>query len=148
MFLWAGAISSGCSNLWGLSQLLNFFVLPETLAVSRLSPGNDIPNWAVQSDFFCVTRTPQELSIVCAESLLPPDAPAERGWIALKLAGPLPFTLTGVLASFIQPLAKAEIGIFAISTFDTDYVLIKRENLDAAIAALAGAGHEKFESQG
>lgn len=94
-----------------------------------------------------MTRTREELSIVCPESSLPPGASAERGWIALKLAGPFPFTLTGVLAAFIQPLAEAKIGIFAISTFDTDYVLIKRENVDAAIAALVGAGHEKVESQ-
>ena len=67
---------------------------------------------------------------------------AERGWLALKLEGPFPFSLSGVLASFAQPLARARIGIFAISTFDTDYILIKKNDCDAALAALQKAGHE------
>ena len=73
----------------------------------------------------------------------PDGALAEKGWLALKLEGPFPFTMTGVLASFIQPLAEARIPTFAISTFDTDYVLIKRENVEQALAALFAAGHEK-----
>ena len=75
---------------------------------------------------------------------MPEGAIAERGWVALKLEGPFPFSTTGVLASFLQPLADAEIPIFAISTFDTDYVLIKRQNLEQAIAALGAAKHEKI----
>ncbi len=74
---------------------------------------------------------------------MPEGAIAERGWVALKLEGPFPFSMTGVLASFVQPLADAEIPIFAISTFDTDYVLIKRQNLEQAVAALGAAKHEK-----
>ncbi len=74
---------------------------------------------------------------------MPEGAIAERGWVALKLEGPFPFSTTGVLASFLQPLADAEIPIFAISTFDTDYVLIKRQNLEQAMAALGAAKHEK-----
>ena len=74
---------------------------------------------------------------------MPDGALAERGWVALKLEGPFPFTMTGVLASFLQPLAEAQIPIFAISTFDTDYVLIKRENLEQAVVVLGAAGHEK-----
>jgi hypothetical protein len=66
----------------------------------------------------------------------------ERGWVALKLEGPFPFTMTGVLASFLQPLADAKIPIFAISTFDTDYVLIKRDDLPRTQGALSAAGHE------
>ena len=73
---------------------------------------------------------------------MPAGAVAERGWVALKLEGPFPFSMTGVLASFLQPLAEAEIPIFAISTFDTDYVLIKRQNLEQAALALAAAKHE------
>ena len=73
----------------------------------------------------------------------PAHASVERGWLALKLEGPFPFSMTGVLASFVQPLAEAQIPIFAISTFDTDYVLIKRENLEQAVVALGAAGHEK-----
>ena len=96
-----------------------------------------------------MVRTHDELSIVCTEDLCTEDrmghgATVERGWVALKLEGPFPFSMTGVLASFVQPLAEAEIPIFAISTFDTDYVLIKRENLKGAVMALGAAGHEKL----
>ena len=77
---------------------------------------------------------------------MPADATAERGWLALKLQGPFPFSLTGILVSFLQPLAEAEIGIFAISTFDTDYVLVKSAHADAAVAALTAAGHEQIEA--
>lgn len=95
-----------------------------------------------------MVRTRDELSIVCTEDVgtkdrLPDGVSAERGWVALKLEGPFPFSMTGVLASFVQPLAEAQIPIFAISTFDTDYVLIRREHMKRAVAALEAAGHEK-----
>ena len=92
-----------------------------------------------------MTRTKDELSIVCLEGRTPEGAVIERGWIALELQGPFPFSLTGVLASFLQPLAVAQIPIFAISTFDTDYVLIKRAQLDQAVQALQSAGHERMD---
>ena len=72
---------------------------------------------------------------------------AERGWVALELEGPFPFSMTGVLASFLQPLAQARIPIFAVSTFDTDYVLIKQKDLEHALTALCAAGHEKIEHE-
>ena len=114
----------------------------------RLASDAPIPAWAMEGGFFCVTRTRDELSIVCTEDVCTEDlmlkgALAERGWVALKLQGPFPFSMTGVLASFVRPLAEAQIPIFAISTFDTDYVLIKRENLEPAVAALGAAGHAK-----
>ena len=74
---------------------------------------------------------------------MPDGALVERGFVALRLEGPFPFSMTGVLASFLQPLADAHIPIFAISTFDTDYVLIKHEDLERAVVALGAAGHEK-----
>lgn len=97
-----------------------------------------------------MVRTHDELSIVCREDFCTEDrmvdaASIERGWVALKLEGPFPFSMTGVLASFVGPLAEAQIPIFAISTFDTDYVLIKRENLKGATLALAAARHEKLD---
>ncbi len=108
-----------------------------------------VPAWSLQGGFFCVVRTRDELSIVCGEDVytedrMPDGALAERGWMALKLEGPFPLSMTGVLASFLQPLAEARIPIFAISTFETDYVLIKRENLEQAVAALGTAGHENI----
>jgi hypothetical protein len=126
----------------------------ERLAVCRVAPDARIPAWALKGEFFCVVRTRDELSIVCGESVcgedvcgedrMPDGVSAERGWLALKLEGPFPFSMTGVLESFLQPLAEAQIPIFAISTFDTDYVLIKRENLGQAVAALGAAGHENI----
>ena len=112
----------------------------------RLPSDVCIPAWALEGGFFCVVRTHDELSIVCTEDACPAyTASVERGWVALKLAGPFPFSMTGVLASFLRPLAQAQIQIFAISTFDTDYVLIKRENLKEAVMALGAAGHEKLD---
>jgi uncharacterized protein len=121
---------------------LKYRVLTDKLAVCQLSAGSPIPEWAVGAGFFCITQTAEELSIVCAENRVPSNVRIERDWVALKLEGPFPFAMTGVLASFLQPLADAGIPIFAVSTFDTDYVLIKREKLEAAIAALNSAGHE------
>lgn len=113
----------------------------------RLGSDASVPAWVLEGGFFCVVRNPDELSIVCTEAAcadrLPDGARVERGWTALKLEGPFPFSMTGVLASFIQPIAEANIPIFAISTFDTDYVLIKREQLSQALTALGTAGHTR-----
>jgi hypothetical protein len=89
-----------------------------------------------------VTGTVEELSVVCDQELVPGGVEAEKDWALLQLEGPFPFSMTGVLASFIQPLADANIPIFAVSTFDTDYVLVKQENLPAAERALRAAGHQ------
>jgi len=117
--------------------------------VCRAAPETEVrPSW-LEGDFSAVVRTRDELSIVCGEGLAAKvagdaaDAKIEPGWVALKLEGPFPFSMTGVLASFVQPLAEAEIPIFAISTFDTDYVLVKSENVEQAVSALDAAGHER-----
>lgn len=125
-----------------MAHKFKYTALPQRLAVCRLSPGSRLPAWALHGEFFSITRSADELSIVCEESRIPDGIKAERNWVALKLEGPFPFSLTGVLASFIEPLAKHKIPIFALATFDTDYILIKRENLEAAHRALADAGHE------
>jgi hypothetical protein len=132
-----------------LPHHLKYRVLLERLAVCRLASDALIPGWALEGGFFCVVRTLDELSVVCAEDICTEDrisdgAPVERGWVALQLEGPFPFSMTGVLASFVEPLAAARVPIFAISTFDTDYVLIKRTNLEQAVSALGAAGHEKL----
>jgi hypothetical protein len=132
---------------------LQFRVLTQPLAICRLAARAEIPegllNAAFSAQVCALVRTPEELSLVVSEEArsagrLLPGARVEPGWIALQLRGPFPFSLTGVLASFLQPLAEAKIPIFAISTFDTDYVLIKRENLETAVTALRAAGHEKI----
>ena len=124
---------------------MKYRVLSDKLAVCQLSAGSRIPEWALGAGFFCITQTAEELSIVCEESRVPSNVRIERGWVGLKLEGPFPFAMTGVLASFLQPLADAGIPIFAVATFDTDYVLMKREQLEAAIAALTSAGHELIQ---
>ncbi len=115
--------------------------LAQIFSVARLSPGDGIPSWASQSPFFCITRTSDELSIVASEEVIPSDIQQEKGWRALKLHGPIAFSEVGVLNSLTMPLANAGISIFAISTFDTDYVLVKEENISRAIDALSSAGH-------
>ena len=115
-------------------------VLDQTFAVCRLEPASPFPEWAQQS-FVSITRTREELSVVCEQRLVPDDVQAERDWRCLGVVGPLPFALTGILLSLAQPLAEQGISIFAVSTFDTDYLLVKASNLEPAIAALRSAGH-------
>ncbi len=108
-------------------------------AVVKLPPGENAPEWASRGGFVSVTRTARELSIVCAEQDVPVEARAERGWACFELTGPFPFDMTGVLHSFIGPLAKAGVPVFAISTYDTDWVLVPGARLHDALAALAGS---------
>jgi uncharacterized protein len=125
----------------GAPPTLDLAVVPGTFAIARLAPGEDVPAWALQGALTSVTKTPDELSIVCATEAVPGDVQAERGWRAIRVAGPIDFALTGILASVLAPLAAARISIFAVSTFDTDYVLVREAALDRALAALSGAGH-------
>jgi len=124
---------------------LTLRVLPETLAICRLAPSEPVPPWAASGSFGSVTRTPAELSIVGADAATPPGVAAERGWRAIAVDGPLDFALTGVLASLAAPLAAAQISIFSVSTFDTDYVLVREAALDRAVDALERAGHRFAE---
>jgi uncharacterized protein len=120
---------------------LKLTVLRNSLAIAKFSPTESIPPWAFESELFSVTRTSDELSLVVEEKVVPPTVQANRGWRALKINGPLEFTIVGVLHSVTQPLASAGISLFAISTFETDYVLVKIENVEKAIEALKACGH-------
>jgi len=111
-------------------------------AIVRLVSDSPIPTWATKGEFTSITRTTDELSIVCPTENLPPDVHSPHRWICLKLEGPFPFSMTGVLLSFIEPLSRNKIPIFAVSTYDTDYVLIQDDSVGAAIAELQRAGHE------
>lgn len=124
---------------------LNLTLLSETLAVARLSPGDPIPEWVFSGEVWSVARTADELSVVCRDGAVPGEARAERGWRCLKLEGPIDFALTGILAAILAPLAAAAIPIFAFSTYDTDYVMVKRDRLGEALDALRGAGHRVGE---
>lgn len=120
------------------SAVLTLRLLPDTFAICRFAPDAALPPWAMGGAFWSVTRTAEELSVVCAEPV-PDDGLAERGWRGLQVVGPLDFALTGILAGLTAPLAEAGISIFALSTYDTDYLLVKAERLEAAIAVLQGA---------
>jgi hypothetical protein len=123
-----------------------FVVEAGELAIARLGPEEPVPDWAASAaGFVSITRTNEELSIVCSVEYVPEDVRSEGGWTSLKLVGPFPFDQVGVLASIVGPLAEDGISVFAISTFDTDYVLVKTARLDAAIAALERAGHRPKE---
>lgn len=120
---------------------LRFRIHPERLAVCRLPPDAPPPAWAFKGDFWSITRTREELSVVCAETAIPEGVRCEKDWLCLQLAGPFDFALTGILEAFLRPLAEARVPIFALSTFDTDWVLIPAPSRAAALTALAQAGH-------
>jgi hypothetical protein len=121
---------------------LPLVVLPDRLAVARLDRSDSVPAWAVASSpLSAVVRTAGELSVLTAEARVPEGARAERGYRAFMVRGPLPFDLIGVFASMAEPLARADISIFALSTFDTDYVLVKEPDLQRAVDVLRRAGH-------
>lgn len=127
-----------------MTHRLNYRVRPGHLAVCRLDPAAPIPAWLPDRGWSSITRTPAELSIVCEEALVPPGVKSQGGWRQIELAGPFDFQMTGVLASILNPLAAASVPIFAISTFDTDWVLIPGEHLEKAKQALAAAGHNEI----
>jgi hypothetical protein len=120
---------------------MDLHIMTGTLAVCRLDPGARVPGWASGGILSAIIRTPEELSIVCEQENVPPDIRCERNWRAMKVAGPLDFALIGVLASMAGALADAGVSVFALSTYDTDYLLVKADTLERAIDALEAAGH-------
>ncbi len=125
----------------GTRPTLDLTLLPDALAVCRLPAGAASPPWLEGETFAAVTRTPEETSVVCRAEVVPQGVRAEPGWRALRVAGPLDFALTGVLLSLLDPLAAAGVSVFALSTFDTDYLLVREAALDDALVALGAAGH-------
>lgn len=115
-------------------------VLEGNCAICQLSVGAPV-RLPPSGPLLSLTRVDGELSLVCAEDEAPEGARVDTGWAVLRIEGPFAFDETGILLAALRPLSESGIGIFAISTFDTDYVLVKRASLDAAVAALAGAGH-------
>jgi len=116
-------------------------LVPGPFAVCRLGAEDRIPAPLLDARPVSITRTSGELSIVCPEELAPAGARCESGWAWLALEGPIPFTATGIMSSLLAPLAEARIGIFALSTYDTDAILVKQAQLDGAVSALERAGH-------
>jgi len=120
---------------------LRLRVLAGRLVLCRLEPHAAFPAWASGDGLVCVTRTAEELSVVCPEGRVPSDVRQIGGYVAIGVEGPLAPELVGVLASMATPLADASIPIVAIGTFDTDYVLVRAIDLDRATTALRVAGH-------
>ena len=123
---------------------MNLDLLPDELAVCRLGAQDALPAWAppaAPGGLWSLTRTADELSIVCPQISVPSGVRCEAGWRAFKVVGPLDFALVGILADLSGLLARAQVSLFALSTFDTDYILVKSQSLPAAIAAFQQGGH-------
>ena len=123
-------------------------VLPDRFAICRLDPLERIPEWATEGPLWSVTRTGEELSLVCPEDRLPEGMISEKGWCGLRVEGPLDFGEVGVLASLALPLRDAHVSILVVSTYLTDYIFLKKEDLGPAVGALRRAGHEVFSEEG
>ena len=115
-------------------------------AVCRLDAQSPLPPWATQGDFWSVTRTHDELSVVCHQELVPTDITATPDWVLFQVAGPFDFDVTGVLATLSTALAQAEVVVLALATYDTDYLLVKAAQAAQAEAALRGQGHQVIAS--
>ncbi len=121
--------------------MLTLSLLDQTFTIHRLEPNTKIPESALRSSFFVITHTDEELSLVLPDSVKIESDSSDPGWACFKVQGPLDFGLVGILAGITSVLAEAKIAIFALSTFDTDYILVKREQVRAAQDALASAGY-------
>lgn len=125
-------------------KILTMKLLKDRYAVCRLNKTDLVPPWAMRGEFFSVTRTQDELSIVCPQNNISKDIKlkCERDWRILKIEGVLDFSLVGILSSISTLLAQKGISIFAISTYDTDYILVKEQNTDKAVMSLTNEGYE------
>jgi hypothetical protein len=119
---------------------LTFTLLPDLYAIARLDAAAPIPTWP-RGEFVSITRTRDELSIVCRDDAVPSTIRADRGWRCLALQGPFALDQTGVAAEFTRVLAAAGVSVFVVATFDTDYVLVPDRAIARAVAALRAAGH-------
>jgi len=120
---------------------LAFTLLPATLAVCRLESRAPVPAWALTGPFVSITRTADEMSVICPETAVPAGVVCAAGWRCLKLEGPFDFSVTGLVASFSGLLAGAGISLMVVCTYDTDYLLVRSNDLDRAIATLEAGGY-------
>jgi hypothetical protein len=121
---------------------LSLTILSGSFAVCKLRADENIPSWALSGSFSSLTRTSGELSIVCPQELVPEGVQADKGWRSLRVEGKLDFTLIGILSSMTSTLAHAQVAVFVISTYDTDYIFVKESDLERAVGALQKAGHD------
>jgi hypothetical protein len=122
-------------------------LLPERFAICRLAPDAVVPEWATRGEFFSITRTSDELSVVTETVLVPERLRTEVSWRVMKVRGPFDLSEVGVLAALVAPLATAGVSVFTISTFDTDYLLLQCSQLREAVASLRNAGHTVHEGE-
>ncbi|HEY3272396.1 MAG TPA: ACT domain-containing protein [Methanocella sp.] len=127
---------------------LSLLVLDPTFAISSLKRDSPLPAWATSSDFYSITRTFDELSIVCPQDQVPAGVDLNKNWRCLKVQGPLGFSITGILASISMPLSTEGVSVFVFSSYDTDHIMVKQYELEKAIEVLQKAGHTvKYQSQ-
>jgi hypothetical protein len=119
---------------------IDLVLLEPVFAVCRLPADELVPDWVQSATLSSVTRTPRELSLVCEQASLPAEVEAETGWRCLMVEGPLAFSQVGILSSLTAPLAAARVSVFAISTYDTDFLLVKEASLEQALSSLRGEG--------
>jgi hypothetical protein len=127
-------------------QLLTLKLLRGAFAICRFPPDASIPAWVMAHDFLAIVRTQGELSVTCAEELLPPRLSASRDWRVLEVQGPFDHGLVGILLEIAAPLARAKVSIMPIATYDTDYVLVRAPQLALAVVTLRAAGHTVLDS--
>ena len=128
------------------TKTLTLHILDERMAVCRFDASDPVPDGIDQSHFYSITRTEQELTIVCPETLVARGTTSETGWRCFKVQGPLDFSETGIIASLSRPLAEKGVAVFVLSTFDTDYFMVKEKNLAAAVDVLTASGHRVKKS--
>jgi hypothetical protein len=120
---------------------LSLLVLDPIFAICSLKRDNPLPDWATSSDFYSITRTYDELSIVCPQDQVPAGVDINKNWRCLKVQGPLGFSITGILASISMPLSTEGVSVFVFSSYDTDHIMVKQYELEKAIDVLQKAGH-------
>ncbi|OGP51944.1 MAG: amino acid-binding protein [Deltaproteobacteria bacterium RBG_13_51_10] len=125
-----------------LDLKLTLSILPETLVICQMDKDARIPDWLLAGTFYSITKTAEELSVVCPQTNVPEGIKKDEGWRCLKVEGPLDFSTTGILASLTMPLAKEGISVFAVSTYNTDYLLVKEQHLGKAVQVLSQNGHQ------
>ncbi len=121
---------------------MRLLLLAGDYSVCLLDPEQHVPAWASGDDFFSITHAEDELSIVCPTAWVPDDIQSEPGWKGLKVEGPLAFDLIGILSGLLLPLAEAQIPVFVLSTYQTDYIFLQEEYLPRAISCLESDGHQ------
>jgi hypothetical protein len=116
-------------------------LLKNSFTICRLDKNATIPTWAYTGEFFSITRTPDELSIVCPQAAVPDGTNCETGWRCLKVESPFEFDLAGAISSIVAPLVEAEVDLFVVATQDSDYLMVKETDLERTVLVLSRAGH-------